>query len=114
MQSVSHESSHRSVDKFAAELNRRMDERGTNLPPSRIAVLVSLGLRDHIAELLRELVLKGNVESDVVYALLLILAQWGHLGELSVRNMQSVCALEMNLPSETLKDLRSQLDSVVF
>ena len=91
-----------------------MDERGTNLPPSRVAVLVSLGLRDHIAELLRELVLKGNVESDLVFALLLILGQWGHLDGLSVRNMQSVTALEKNLPPETLKDLRAQLDSVAF
>lgn len=36
--------------------------------PSRVPVLVSLGQQDNIAKLLRELVVKDNLETDVKQA----------------------------------------------
>ncbi len=98
---------------FAAALNRRMNERGTGLPPSRVAVLVSLGLEDKIAKVLGELIQKGNVEADVVCALLIVMLQSGRLDGLSASNSQTILALEERLPAERLNALRPQLISAV-
>jgi hypothetical protein len=75
---------------FAQALNKRMGERNTGVVPSRIAVLVRLGLDDEIADLLHQLVLDGADESVAVFALLLLLAEVGQLDDLSAANLDIV------------------------
>jgi hypothetical protein len=98
---------------FELALNKRMEERNTGIVPSRIAVLVSLGLDDQIAEALHQLVRDGADESEAVIALLLLLADVGQLTDLSAANLDIVKKLTQRISAERLSDLQSQLRDVV-
>ena len=98
---------------FELALNKRMEERNTGIVPSRIAVLVSLGLDDQIAEALHQLVRDGADESEAVIALLLLLADVGQLADLSAANLDIVKKLTLRISAERLSDLQSQLRDVV-
>ena len=111
--SISHFRSDKPTSSFELALNKRMEERNTGIVPSRIAVLVSLGLDDEIADLLHQLVRDGADESEAVFALLLLLAEVGQLVNLSSANMTIVKELIHRISAERLSDLQSQLRDVV-
>lgn len=94
---------------FALALNKRLGERNTGVVPSRIAVLVRLGLDDEIAEALYQLVRDGADESEAVFALLLLLAELGQLDDLSAANLDIVEKLTLRVSAERLSELQSQL-----
>ena len=94
---------------FPLALNKRMGERNSGVVPSRIAVLVRLGLYDEIADLLHQLVRDGADESEAVFALLLLLAELGQLDDLSAANLDIVKKLTLRVSAERLSDLQSQL-----
>ena len=94
---------------FALALNKRLGERNTGVVPSRIAVLVKLGLDDEIAEALHQLVRDGEDESEAVFALLLLLAEFGQLDDLSAANLDIVKKLALRVSAERLSDLQVQL-----
>lgn len=98
---------------FPLALNKRMDERNSGVVPSRIAVLVRLGLYDEIADLLYQLVRDGADESEAVFALLLLLAELGQLDDLSAANLDIVKKLTLRVSAERLSDLQGQLCDVV-
>jgi hypothetical protein len=98
---------------FSFALNKRMNERNTGVVPSRIAVLITLGLDDEIAVVLREQVRNGADESAAVFALLLLLAELNQLDELSPANLKIVLALKQKVPVELLSVLHAQLLPVV-
>jgi|GEM_PF-4997729 len=98
---------------FALALNKRMSERNTGVVPSRIAVLVRLGLDDEMADLLNQLVRDGADESEAVFALLLLLAELGQLDDLSAANLDIVKKLTLRVSAERLSELQSQLRDVV-
>jgi len=112
MQSVmKHFSSDKVPDNFALALNKRLGERNTGVVPTRIAVLVRLGLDDEIAEALHQLVRDGADESEAVFALLLLLADVGQLADLSVANLNIVKQLTLRVSAERLSELQGQLKS---
>ena len=88
-----------------------MGERNTGVVPSRIAVLVRLGLDDEIAEALHQLVRDGADESDAVFALLLLMADVGQLADLSAANLDIVKKLTLRISSERLSELQGRLQS---
>jgi hypothetical protein len=94
---------------FPLALNKRMGERNSGVVPSRIAVLVRLGLYDEIADLLHQIVRDGADESEAVFALLLLLAELGQLDDLSAANLDIVKKLTLRVSAERLSDLQSQL-----
>ncbi|MDP2286624.1 MAG: hypothetical protein Q8L06_21030, partial [Pseudohongiella sp.] len=98
---------------FALALNKRMGERNTGVVPSRIAVLVRLGLDDEIADLLNQLVRDGADESEAVFALLLLLADVGQLADLSAANLDIVEKLTLRISAERLSELQDQMRDVV-
>jgi len=108
-----HISAYRETPGFPLALNKRMEERNTGIVPSRIAVLVSLGLDDEIVDLLHQLVRDGAYESEAVFALLLLLAEVGQLAELSAANLDIVKKLTHRISAERLSDLQSQLRDLV-
>ncbi len=98
---------------FELALYKRMEERNTGIVPSSIAVLVSLGLDDQIAEALHQLVRDGADESEAVFALLLLLADAGRLANLSSANLIIVKELIHRISAERLSHLQSCLRDVV-
>ena len=98
-------------ENFALALNKRLGERNTGVVPSRIAVLVRLGLDDEIADALRQLVRDGANESEAVFALLLLLADLGQLADLSAANLDIVRKLSLRISAERLSELQGQLQS---
>jgi hypothetical protein len=98
---------------FDFALNKRMGERNTSVVPSRIAVLVRLGLENEIADVLHQLVRDGADESETVFALLLLLADVGQLAELSAVNLDIVKNLTHRISAERLSDLQSHLREFV-
>jgi hypothetical protein len=98
---------------FALALNKRLGERNTGVVPSRIAVLVRLGLESDVADLLHQLVRDGADESEAVFALLLLLAEVGELADLSAANLDIVKQLTLRISAERLSELQSQLRDVV-
>jgi hypothetical protein len=98
---------------FELALNKRMGERNTGVVPSRIAVLVSLGLDDQIAEALHQLVRDGADESEAVIALLLLLADVGQFDDLSAANLNIVKELSKRISEERLTYLQGSLRDVV-
>ena len=98
---------------FGLALNKRMGERNTGVVPSRIAVLVRLGLDDEIAEALHQLVRDGADESEAVFALLLLMADVGQLADLSATNLDIVKKLALRISAERLIELQGQLRDVV-
>jgi Ca-activated chloride channel family protein len=98
-------------ENFALALNKRLGERNTGVVPSRIAVLVRLGLDDEIADALRQLVRDGANESEAVFALLLLMADLGQLADLSAANLDIVRKLSLRISAERLSELQSQLQS---
>ena len=111
---VSRDSTDKVPSDFALALNKRMGERNTGVVPSRIAVLVRLGLDDEIADLLYQLAHDGADESEAVFALLLLLAELGQLADLSAANLDIVKKLTLRISAERLSELQSKLrDAVV-
>jgi hypothetical protein len=100
-------------ENFALALNKRLGERNTGVVPSRIAVLVRLGLDDEIADALRQLVRDGANESEAVFALLLLLADLGQLADLSAANLDIVRKLSLRISAERLSELQSLLRDVM-
>jgi Ca-activated chloride channel family protein len=98
---------------FALALNKRLGERNTGVVPSRIAVLVRLGLDDEIADLLYQLVRDGADESEAVFALLLLLAEVGELADLSAANLDIVKKLTIRISAERLSELQGLLRDVM-
>ncbi|MDP3516690.1 MAG: VWA domain-containing protein [Pseudohongiella sp.] len=98
---------------FGLALNKRLGERTTGVVPSRIAVLVRLGLDDEIAEALHQLVRDGADESEAVFALLLLMADVGQLADLSATNLDIVKKLTLRVSAERLSELQGQLRYVV-
>jgi hypothetical protein len=98
---------------FALALNKRLGERNTGVVPSRIAVLVRLGLDDEIADALRQLVRYGANESEAVFALLLLMADVGQLADLSAANLDIVRKLSLRISAERLSELQDKLRNVV-
>ena len=98
---------------FGLALNKRMGERNTGVVPSRIAVLVRLGLDDEISDLLNQLVRDGADESEAVFALLLLMADVGQLADLSATNLDIVKKLALRISAERLIELQGQLRDVV-
>jgi hypothetical protein len=101
------------TDAFALALNKRLGERNTGVVPSRIAVLVRLGLDDEIAEALHQLVRDGADESEAVFALLLLLAEVGELADLSAANLDIVKQLTLRISAERLSELQGLLRDVM-
>jgi hypothetical protein len=100
-------------ENFALALNKRLGERNTGVVPSRIAVLVRLGLDDEIADALRQLVRDGANESEAVFALLLLMADVGQLADLSAANLDIVRKLSLRISAERLSELQDKLRNVV-
>jgi Ca-activated chloride channel family protein len=98
---------------FALALNKRLGERNTGVVPSRIAVLVRLGLESDVADLLHQLVRDGADESEAVFALLLLLAEVGELADLSAANLDIVKKLTVRISAERLSELQGLLRDVM-
>lgn len=98
---------------FASALNQRMGERSTGVVPTRIAVLVRLGLPDQLVSALHGLVHDGAEESEVVIALLLLLADAGQLATLNAANLKMVKEQAYRVTRERLSYLQSGLHDVV-
>jgi hypothetical protein len=98
---------------FALALNKRLGERNTGVVPSRIAVLVRLGLESDVADLLHQLVRDGADESEAVFALLLLLAEVGELADLSAANLDIVKQLTLRISAERLSEIQGLLRDVM-
>jgi hypothetical protein len=110
---INHFSSDKPTSSFELALNKRLGERNTGVVPTRIAVLVRLGLDDEIAEALHQLVRDGADESEAVFALLLLLADVGQLADLSVANLNIVKQLTLRVSAQRLSELQGQLQSLL-
>lgn len=98
-----------SLGSFSSALNQRMDERSNGVVPTRIAVLVRLGLPDQLVDALHLLVQDGAEESEVVIALLLLMADGGQLATLSAANLEILKEQAHGISRERLSYLQSCL-----
>jgi Ca-activated chloride channel family protein len=110
---ISNFRSDKPTSSFELALNKRMGERNNGVVPTRIAVLVRLGLDDEIVDLLHQLVRDGADESETVFALLLLLADVGQLDDLSAANLNIVKELSKRISEERLTYLQRSLRDVV-
>lgn len=106
-------SAYREVPTFSSVLNKRLGERNTGVVPTRIAVLVNLGLDSKIVEVLERLVREGEPEIEVVYALLVLMADAGKFNKLCATNLKVVQDLRSKLSADRLRYLQSRLRDVV-
>jgi len=97
------------LEKFAAALNRRMEERNSGVVPSRIEVLDRLGIPEQLMGELINLVRRGEDEFEVVFVLLLLLADMGQLSPLSENNLRIVKELHRRISPERLGYLQDRL-----